>query len=110
MNAELKTQMEELKQERQQLILMLNQHRPTCIIRIDSVKTLTQKATHCWSSWRRSDHGLGGGKGSSLLHENSSMRLSTASIGQAFVVKLRSATPGEETQADETQDQMLRPK
>ncbi|KAM8780998.1 jun dimerization protein 2 isoform 2-T2 [Rhynchonycteris naso] len=39
MNAELKTQIEELKQERQQLILMLNLHRPTCIVRTDSVKT-----------------------------------------------------------------------
>ncbi|KAF7484091.1 Hypothetical predicted protein [Marmota monax] len=39
MNAELKTQIEELKQERQQLILMLNRHRPTCIVRTDSVKT-----------------------------------------------------------------------
>ncbi|KAK1343097.1 LOW QUALITY PROTEIN: hypothetical protein QTO34_015870 [Cnephaeus nilssonii] len=39
MNAELKTQMEELKQEWQQLILMLNQHHPTYIIRTDSVKT-----------------------------------------------------------------------
>ncbi|XP_059542011.1 jun dimerization protein 2-like [Myotis daubentonii] len=39
MNAELKTQMEELKQERQQLILMLNRHRPTCIVRTDRVKT-----------------------------------------------------------------------
>ncbi|KAK1341951.1 hypothetical protein QTO34_016703 [Cnephaeus nilssonii] len=39
MNAELKTQMEELKQEQQQLILMLNWHHPTCIIRTDSVKT-----------------------------------------------------------------------
>ncbi|XP_054574415.1 jun dimerization protein 2-like [Eptesicus fuscus] len=36
----LKTQMEELKtQEWQQLILMLNQHRPTCIVRTDSVKS-----------------------------------------------------------------------
>nr|XP_020018899.1 jun dimerization protein 2 [Castor canadensis] len=39
MNAELKTQIEELKQERQQLILMLNRHRPTCIVRTDSVRT-----------------------------------------------------------------------
>uniref|UniRef100_G1QEU2 Jun dimerization protein 2 n=1 Tax=Myotis lucifugus TaxID=59463 RepID=G1QEU2_MYOLU len=39
MNAELKTQMEELKQERQQLILMLNWHHPTCIVRTNSVKT-----------------------------------------------------------------------
>uniref|UniRef100_G1PYU9 Jun dimerization protein 2 n=1 Tax=Myotis lucifugus TaxID=59463 RepID=G1PYU9_MYOLU len=38
-NAELKTQMEELKQERQQLILMLNRHHPTCIVRTDSIKT-----------------------------------------------------------------------
>ncbi|EPQ06999.1 Jun dimerization protein 2 [Myotis brandtii] len=38
MNAELKTQMEELKQEQQQLILMLNRHRPTCIVRPGSVK------------------------------------------------------------------------
>ncbi|XP_060037249.1 jun dimerization protein 2 isoform X1 [Erinaceus europaeus] len=39
MNAELKTQIEELKQERQQLILLLNRHRPTCIVRTDSVRT-----------------------------------------------------------------------
>ncbi|XP_036299113.1 jun dimerization protein 2-like, partial [Pipistrellus kuhlii] len=39
MNVELKTQMEELKQERQQLILMLNQHHPTCIISTDSIET-----------------------------------------------------------------------
>ncbi|KAK1343052.1 hypothetical protein QTO34_015824 [Cnephaeus nilssonii] len=39
MNAELKTQMEELKQEWQQLILMLNRHCPTCIVRTNSVKT-----------------------------------------------------------------------
>uniref|UniRef100_G1Q474 BZIP domain-containing protein n=1 Tax=Myotis lucifugus TaxID=59463 RepID=G1Q474_MYOLU len=38
MNVELKTQMEELKQEWQQLI-MLNWHRPTCIVRTDSIKT-----------------------------------------------------------------------
>ncbi|EPQ20016.1 Jun dimerization protein 2 [Myotis brandtii] len=38
MNAELKTQMEELKQEWQQLILMLNWYCPTCIIRTDRVK------------------------------------------------------------------------
>ncbi|KAK1327701.1 LOW QUALITY PROTEIN: hypothetical protein QTO34_012846 [Cnephaeus nilssonii] len=57
MNVELKTQMEELKQEQQQLILMLNQHCLTCIVRTDSVKTPTQKATHCWNSWKN-DHGL----------------------------------------------------
>ncbi|KAG2457411.1 BATF factor, partial [Polypterus senegalus] len=39
MNAELKAQIEELKLERQQLIVMLNRHRPTCIVRTDSVKT-----------------------------------------------------------------------
>ncbi|XP_054576218.1 jun dimerization protein 2-like [Eptesicus fuscus] len=39
MSAELKTQMEELKQERQQLILIFNRHRPTCIVRTDSIKT-----------------------------------------------------------------------
>ncbi|XP_078392461.1 jun dimerization protein 2-like [Cetorhinus maximus] len=39
MNSELKAQIEELKQERQQLIHMLNRHRPTCIVRTDSVKT-----------------------------------------------------------------------
>ncbi|XP_054576219.1 jun dimerization protein 2-like [Eptesicus fuscus] len=43
MSAELKTQMEELKQERQQFILMLNRHRPTCIVRTDSVKTPESK-------------------------------------------------------------------
>ncbi|XP_015421248.1 PREDICTED: ubiquitin-like modifier-activating enzyme 6 [Myotis davidii] len=37
MNAELKTQMEELKQEQQQLILMLNRHRPICIIRTNII-------------------------------------------------------------------------
>ncbi|XP_014797095.1 PREDICTED: jun dimerization protein 2 isoform X1 [Calidris pugnax] len=44
MNAELKAQIEELKQERQQLILMLNRHRPTCIVRTDSVKTPESEA------------------------------------------------------------------
>lgn len=39
LNCELKAQIEELKLERQQLILMLNRHRPTCIVRTDSVKT-----------------------------------------------------------------------
>ncbi|XP_078089353.1 jun dimerization protein 2-like [Mustelus asterias] len=39
MNSELKAQIEELKHERQQLIHMLNRHRPTCIVRTDSVKT-----------------------------------------------------------------------
>uniref|UniRef100_A0A8C0W366 BZIP domain-containing protein n=1 Tax=Castor canadensis TaxID=51338 RepID=A0A8C0W366_CASCN len=34
---ELKTQTEELKQEPQQLII--NRHRPTCIVRTDSVRT-----------------------------------------------------------------------
>lgn len=38
-NSELKAQIEELRQERQQLMVMLNLHRPTCIVRTDSVKT-----------------------------------------------------------------------
>ncbi|TUD52958.1 Jun dimerization protein 2 [Bagarius yarrelli] len=38
-NTELKSQIEELKQERQRLIHMLNLHRPTCIVRRDSVQT-----------------------------------------------------------------------
>lgn len=44
MNSELKAQIEELKHERQQLILMLNRHRPTCIVRTDSVKTPESEA------------------------------------------------------------------
>uniref|UniRef100_A0A673GWG0 Jun dimerization protein 2-like n=1 Tax=Sinocyclocheilus rhinocerous TaxID=307959 RepID=A0A673GWG0_9TELE len=39
LNSELKSQIEELKSERQQLIVMLNLHRPTCIVRTDSVKS-----------------------------------------------------------------------
>lgn len=39
LNSGFKAQIEELKLERQQLILMLNRHRPTCIVRTDSVKT-----------------------------------------------------------------------
>ncbi|XP_051579236.1 jun dimerization protein 2-like isoform X1 [Myxocyprinus asiaticus] len=39
MNSELKAQIEELKHERQQLILMLNRHRPTCIVSTDTIKT-----------------------------------------------------------------------
>lgn len=39
LNAELKAQIESLKQERQHLILMLNLHRPTCIVRRDSVQS-----------------------------------------------------------------------
>lgn len=44
MNSELKAQIEELKHERQQLILMLNRHRPTCIVRRDSVETPNSEA------------------------------------------------------------------
>ncbi|XP_043076396.1 jun dimerization protein 2 [Puntigrus tetrazona] len=39
LNSELKSQIEDLKSERQQLIVMLNLHRPTCIVRTDSVKS-----------------------------------------------------------------------
>ncbi|XP_069494150.1 jun dimerization protein 2 [Ambystoma mexicanum] len=39
MNSELKAQIEGLKQERQQLIVMLNLHRPTCIVRTDSISS-----------------------------------------------------------------------
>ncbi|XP_061650722.1 jun dimerization protein 2-like [Phyllopteryx taeniolatus] len=39
LNSDLKAQIEELKLERQQLIHMLNRHRPTCIVRTDSVQT-----------------------------------------------------------------------
>ncbi|XP_069771959.1 jun dimerization protein 2-like [Narcine bancroftii] len=39
MNGELKTQIENLKRERQDLIHLLNRHRPTCIVRTDSVRT-----------------------------------------------------------------------
>ncbi|XP_077476848.1 jun dimerization protein 2-like isoform X2 [Stigmatopora argus] len=39
LNSDLKAQIEELKLERQQLIHMLNFHRPTCIVRTDSVQT-----------------------------------------------------------------------
>lgn len=39
LNSDLKAQIEELRLERQQLILMLNRHRPTCIVRTDSVRT-----------------------------------------------------------------------
>ena len=61
MNAELKAQIEELKQERQQLILMLNRHRPTCIVRTDSIKTpeseanplLEQLEKKCRCHWAR---------------------------------------------------------
>lgn len=44
LNSDLKAQIEELKLERQQLILMLNRHRPTCIVRTDSVKTPESEA------------------------------------------------------------------
>ncbi|XP_062857116.1 jun dimerization protein 2 [Trichomycterus rosablanca] len=39
LNGELKSQIELLKQERQRLVHMLNLHRPTCIVRRDSVQT-----------------------------------------------------------------------
>ncbi|KAK1341999.1 hypothetical protein QTO34_016752 [Cnephaeus nilssonii] len=118
MSAELKTQMEELKQEPQQFILMLNGNRPTCIVRINSVKTpdsegnpllepLEKKGS--WAGGKRKRR-RGSQRALPSCMKNSSMRLSTASISQAFFVKLRSATPGEETQADETQDRALRPK
>lgn len=43
-NSELKAQIEELRMERQQLMVMLNLHRPTCIVRTDSVKTPESEA------------------------------------------------------------------
>uniref|UniRef100_A0A3B1IGS0 Jun dimerization protein 2b n=1 Tax=Astyanax mexicanus TaxID=7994 RepID=A0A3B1IGS0_ASTMX len=39
LNGELKAQIESLKKEKQHLVHMLNQHRPTCIVRRDSVQT-----------------------------------------------------------------------
>ncbi|KAK7909748.1 hypothetical protein WMY93_014432 [Mugilogobius chulae] len=38
-NAELKAQIEELKQQKQQLVYMLNLHRPTCIVRAQNGRT-----------------------------------------------------------------------
>ena len=43
-NSDLKAQIEDLKVERQQLIHMLNLHRPTCIVRTDSIKTPESEA------------------------------------------------------------------
>uniref|UniRef100_A0A8C7DMY6 Jun dimerization protein 2b n=2 Tax=Oncorhynchus TaxID=8016 RepID=A0A8C7DMY6_ONCKI len=43
-NSDLKAQIEELRMERQQLMVMLNLHRPTCIVRTDSVKTPESEA------------------------------------------------------------------
>ncbi|KAF0023515.1 hypothetical protein F2P81_024145 [Scophthalmus maximus] len=43
-NSDLKAQIEELRLERQQLMVMLNLHRPTCIVRTDSVKTPESEA------------------------------------------------------------------
>ena len=43
-NSDLKAQIEELRVERQQLMVMLNLHRPTCIVRTDSVKTPESEA------------------------------------------------------------------
>lgn len=39
LNGELKAQIESLKKEKQHLVHMLNRHRPTCIVRTDSVQT-----------------------------------------------------------------------
>lgn len=38
-NAELKAQIEELKNQKQQLVYMLNLHRPTCIVRAQNGQT-----------------------------------------------------------------------
>ncbi|KAM8833959.1 jun dimerization protein 2-like [Synchiropus picturatus] len=38
LNSDLKSQIEELKVERQQLILLLNRHRPTCIVSTEDVR------------------------------------------------------------------------
>uniref|UniRef100_A0A8C5DYL1 BZIP domain-containing protein n=1 Tax=Gouania willdenowi TaxID=441366 RepID=A0A8C5DYL1_GOUWI len=38
-NAELKAQIEELKHQKQQLVYMLNLHRPTCIVRAQNGQT-----------------------------------------------------------------------
>lgn len=57
LNSDLKAQIEELKLERQQLILMLNRHRPTCIVRTDSVKTPESEVSplleQLEAKWRR---------------------------------------------------------
>ncbi|KAJ8269949.1 hypothetical protein GJAV_G00108590 [Gymnothorax javanicus] len=45
LNSDLKAQIEELKRERQELIVLLNRHRPTCIVRTDSVKTPESEAS-----------------------------------------------------------------
>lgn len=39
LNAELKAQIEELKSQKQQLVYMLNLHRPTCIVRAQNGQT-----------------------------------------------------------------------
>lgn len=39
LNAELKAQIEELKNQKQQLVYMLNLHRPTCIVRAHNGQT-----------------------------------------------------------------------
>ncbi|GAA6072056.1 cyclic AMP-dependent transcription factor ATF-3 [Tachysurus ichikawai] len=39
LNAELKAQIEELKNQKQQLVYMLNLHRPTCIVRANNGQT-----------------------------------------------------------------------
>lgn len=38
-NADLKAQIETLKQQKQQLVYMLNLHRPTCIVRAQNGQT-----------------------------------------------------------------------
>ncbi|KAK1341996.1 hypothetical protein QTO34_016749, partial [Cnephaeus nilssonii] len=110
MSAELKTQMEELKQERQQFILMLNRHRPTCIVRTDSVKTPDSEGNPLLEPLEKKREEEGVPEGSSLLHEKLFSEAQHSQHQRGFFEKLRSATPGEETQADETQDRALRPK
>ncbi|KAK1342001.1 hypothetical protein QTO34_016754 [Cnephaeus nilssonii] len=117
-NGELKTQMEELKQERQQLILMLNRHRPICIVRIDSINTPDSEGNPLLEPLEKKGSWAGGRKrrrrrvpeGSSLMHEKLFNEAQHSQHQPGFFVKLRSATPGRKTQADKTQDQALRPK
>lgn len=69
-----------------------------------------------WEEEEEDEEEMGKGRrrrvpeGSSLLHEKLFNEAQHSQHWPGFFVKLQSATPGEETQADETQDQALRPK
>ncbi|KAK5857326.1 hypothetical protein PBY51_010579 [Eleginops maclovinus] len=73
LNSDLKAQIEELKLERQQLILMLNRHRPRALSGQTVSNPRRARRTPCYSSWRPSEDFTEQTKSSILIGNKGSM-------------------------------------